>query len=78
MKREVKEESGLEFEPEALLSVECQDYSWVRFTFGGRIVGGELKTLAQADRESLQAQWQPQDRAELLHTVRSMYSDGYS
>lgn len=76
VKREVKEESGLDFEPEALLSVECQAYSWVRFTLGGRIVGGHLKTVAQADRESLQAQWQPVDTAELLQTVSSIFSDG--
>ena len=70
VKREVKEESGMDFEPEALLAVECHAHSWVRFTLGGRIVGGALKTPAQADRESLQAQWQPVDRAELLQTVR--------
>lgn len=71
VKREVKEESGLDFEPETLLSVECQSYSWVRFTLGGRIVGGQLKTVAQADKESLQAQWHPVDKAKLLQTVRS-------
>ena len=70
VKREVKEESGMDFEPEALLAVECHAHSWVRFTLGGRIVGGALKTPAQADRESLQAQWQSVDRAELLQTVR--------
>ena len=72
VKREVKEESGLDFEPEALLSVECHAHSWVRFTLGGRIVGGDIKTAAQADQESLQAQWQPADRAELLQTVSCM------
>lgn len=76
MKREVKEESGLDFEPETLLSVECQSYSWVRFSLGGRIVGGQLKTVAQADKESLQAQWYPVDQDKLLQTVRSIYSDG--
>ena len=70
MKREVKEEAGLDFEPEALLSVECHAHTWVRFTLTGRIVGGALKTTAEADEESLQAQWQPLDRTELLDTVR--------
>ena len=69
VKREVKEESGLDFEPEALLSVECHAHTWVRFTLGGRIVGGDLKTVAQADQESLQAQWYPADTAELPQTV---------
>lgn len=73
VKREVKEESGLDFEPEALLSVECHAHSWVRFTLGGRIVGGDLKTVSQADRESLQAQWQPADIEELLQTVSCVY-----
>ena len=35
MKREVKEEAGLEFEPQALVCVETQGMSWVRFTFSG-------------------------------------------
>ena len=69
VRREVKEESGLNFEPEALLCVECHAHSWVRFTLGGRIVGGALKTVAEADRESLQAGWQPAEKKELLHTV---------
>ena len=69
VKREVKEESGLDFEPETLLCVECHAHSWVRFTLGGRIVGGALKTVAEADKESLQAQWQPMDQRELLHSV---------
>ncbi|CAI8058006.1 8-oxo-dGDP phosphatase NUDT18 [Geodia barretti] len=69
VKREVKEESGLDFEPEALLCIECHAHSWVRFTLGGRIVGGALKTVAEADRESLQAQWQPAEKTKLLHSV---------
>ena len=35
MKREVKEEAGLEFEPEAMICVKTQGMSWVRFTFTG-------------------------------------------
>jgi hypothetical protein len=30
---------------------------WFRFTFIARIIGGSLKSLDQADRESLQANW---------------------
>ena len=36
VKREVLEESGLEFEPEALIAVECGSYQWVRFTLTGQ------------------------------------------
>lgn len=32
----------------------------------GRIVGGELKTLAQADKESLQAKWLPVNEEEMI------------
>ena len=35
VRREVKEEAGLEFEPQALVCVETQGMSWVRFTFSG-------------------------------------------
>ena len=35
VKREVKEEAGLEFEPQAMICVETQGMSWVRFTFTG-------------------------------------------
>ena len=69
MKREVKEESGLDFEPEGLIAVECHSHYWVRFTLGGRIVGGSLKTPAQADRESIQAKWQPAEKEQLMRTV---------
>ncbi len=33
--REVIEESGLVFEPQALIAVECCSFQWVRFTFTG-------------------------------------------
>lgn len=59
MKREVLEETGLEFEPSALLSVEFQSLYWIRFTFTGQITGGELKTEEKADKESLRSQWIP-------------------
>ncbi|XP_054163088.1 8-oxo-dGDP phosphatase NUDT18-like [Oppia nitens] len=57
VKREVAEETGLDFEPTTLLMVECTSGIWFRFTFTGRVVGGQLKSVAQADKESLQAQW---------------------
>ncbi len=31
----MKEESGLEFNPRALIAVEFQTFSWIRFTFVG-------------------------------------------
>lgn len=34
-KREVEEESGLTFEPEAVIFVECQSCQWVRVTLAG-------------------------------------------
>ena len=53
------EESGLEFEPNALLTVEFQSLNWIRFMFTGPVTGGELKTEERVDSESLQAQWIP-------------------
>ena len=70
VKREVLEESGFEFEPEALICVESQSYFWVRFTFAGRISGGSLKTPEQADKESLQAGWFPADTKRLKKEVQ--------
>jgi len=35
VKREVKEEAGVDFEPQALIFVETQGMSWVRVTFAG-------------------------------------------
>ena len=37
MKREVKEETGVEFEPEALIAVELGSHKWVRFTLTGEL-----------------------------------------
>ena len=61
----MKEETGLDFAPEGLISVECHGYHWVRFTLGGRVVGGTLKTPAQADSESIQAKWQSLEEEEM-------------
>ena len=37
--REVKEESGLEFEPSTLVLLEFGGGHWYRFTFTGRVTG---------------------------------------
>lgn len=55
--REVLEETGLKIECTTLLTVECAGGNWIRFVSTGIIVGGSLKTPAQADKESLQAKW---------------------
>ena len=55
--REVLEETGLEVEVTTLLQVESAGGSWYRFVLTGRVVGGRLKTPADADSESLQAKW---------------------
>lgn len=57
VKREVNEETGLDFEPSSLLMVESAQGQWYRFVFVGDVIGGELKTVARADSESLQASW---------------------
>ncbi|XP_032656784.1 8-oxo-dGDP phosphatase NUDT18 [Chelonoidis abingdonii] len=57
MKREVKEETGLECEPLTLLAVEERGPIWIRFVFLARPTGGTLKAPQDADAESLQARW---------------------
>ncbi|CAH1709126.1 8-oxo-dGDP phosphatase NUDT18 [Aphis gossypii] len=57
VKRECLEETGLEMELITLLSVEAASKAWFRFIFTGNVIGGCLKTPAQADSESLQAKW---------------------
>lgn len=57
VKREVLEETGLHMQPTTLLAVETASGSWFRFVFTGDVIGGTLKTPAQADSESLQAKW---------------------
>ncbi|XP_004591515.2 8-oxo-dGDP phosphatase NUDT18 isoform X1 [Ochotona princeps] len=59
LRREVKEEAGLQCEPVTLLAVEERGPSWVRFVFLARPTGGILKTSKEADAESLQAGWFP-------------------
>lgn len=55
VKREVLQETGLQFEPTTLLKVESSHGTWFRIVYTGNIVGGQLKTVARADQESLQA-----------------------
>uniref|UniRef100_A0A8B9R3L8 Nudix hydrolase 18 n=1 Tax=Anas platyrhynchos TaxID=8839 RepID=A0A8B9R3L8_ANAPL len=57
LRREVKEETGLECEPLTLLALEERGPAWLRFVFLARPTGGTLKTLEDADAESLQAKW---------------------
>ena len=65
VKREVLEESGFEFEPEALIAVQRMDRRRVRFGVAGRVIGGSLKTKDQADGESTQAGWFTTDTSQL-------------
>ncbi|NXI70877.1 NUD18 phosphatase, partial [Anseranas semipalmata] len=65
LRREVKEETGLECEPLTLLALEERGPAWVRFVFLARPTGGTLKTLREADAESLQARWWDGDPAAL-------------
>ncbi|XP_073955441.1 8-oxo-dGDP phosphatase NUDT18 [Choristoneura fumiferana] len=55
--REVLEETGLHCNPTTLLVVETAGGLWYRFVLTGQVTGGELKTPAKADKESLQAKW---------------------
>ncbi|XP_047990280.1 8-oxo-dGDP phosphatase NUDT18 [Leguminivora glycinivorella] len=55
--REVLEETGLHCDPTTLLVVETAGGMWYRFVLAADVTGGELKTPARADKESLQAKW---------------------
>ncbi|NXD32529.1 NUD18 phosphatase, partial [Spelaeornis formosus] len=57
LRREVREEAGLLCEPLTLLALEERGPAWIRFAFLARPTGGTLKTLEDADAESLQATW---------------------
>lgn len=57
LRREVKEEAGFDCQPITLLVVQEQGPQWIRFVFLARITGGSMKTLTEADQESLQASW---------------------
>ena len=57
VKRECQEEAGLLAEPLALCCVEINSkHLWFRFTFLAKC-SGKLKTIEQADDESLMAEW---------------------
>ncbi|KAK7087337.1 8-oxo-dGDP phosphatase NUDT18-like [Littorina saxatilis] len=56
-KREVKEEAGLDCDIVTLLHVHFGCARWMRLSFFGVVTGGQLKTLAEADEESLQAEF---------------------
>lgn len=55
--REVLEETGLAFQPISIICVDSQGTSWFRFTFVGLITGGNLKSLKDQDKESMEAGW---------------------
>lgn len=55
--REVLEETGIQTEMTTLLGIEAAGGSWIRFILTGRVLGGNLKILSEADQESMQAKW---------------------
>lgn len=58
VRREVLEETGLNFEPTSLICVDdSRILSWQRFNFTGNVTGGELKKINDADKESMEAGW---------------------
>ncbi|CAM4714468.1 unnamed protein product [Leuciscus chuanchicus] len=62
LKREVKEEAGIDCQPITLLQIQERGPNWVRFTFLAEKTGGSLKKPEQENAESLQAQWYDRDR----------------
>ncbi|XP_062995273.1 8-oxo-dGDP phosphatase NUDT18 [Elgaria multicarinata webbii] len=72
MQREVQEETGLQCQPRTLLAVEERGPGWIRFVFLARHTGGTLKTLQEADAESLQAQWWDRERPNLSLRARDI------
>ena len=55
--REVREETGLNFQPISIICIDSQETHWFRFTFVGKITGGKLKSLEEEDSESMEAGW---------------------
>ncbi|XP_043103507.1 8-oxo-dGDP phosphatase NUDT18-like isoform X2 [Puntigrus tetrazona] len=68
LKREVREEAGIDCQPITLLQIQEKGPSWIRFAFLAEKTGGSLKTPEEADAESLQAQWY--DRESLPKNIR--------
>ncbi|VDK44252.1 unnamed protein product [Anisakis simplex] len=66
--REVLEESGYKCELEELLCMQVQGSGWYRFAFYCNVIGGERKTVA--DAESLSSNWFPVEdvRAKKIET----------
>ncbi|XP_067269305.1 8-oxo-dGDP phosphatase NUDT18-like isoform X2 [Pseudorasbora parva] len=61
LKREVKEEAGIDCQPITLLQINEKGQNWVRFTFLAEKTGGSLKLPEQENADSLQAQWYDRD-----------------
>jgi ADP-ribose pyrophosphatase YjhB (NUDIX family) len=73
--REAKEETGYLIEPLMISTIEIDELAlWFRITFIARIVGGKLKTLKEADTESLQANWFSIDELNLQSTFSILRS----
>ncbi|KAL0186506.1 hypothetical protein M9458_018176, partial [Cirrhinus mrigala] len=68
LKREVKEEAGIDCKPITLLQIQEKGPSWIRFAFLAEKTGGSLKTPEEANADSLQAQWY--DRESLPKNIR--------
>ncbi|VDM48370.1 unnamed protein product [Toxocara canis] len=66
--REVLEETGYKCDPEELLCLQVQGSGWYRFAFYCSVIGGERKTVA--DAESLASDWFPVEdvRAKKIET----------
>ncbi|CAD5115855.1 DgyrCDS4795 [Dimorphilus gyrociliatus] len=69
IRRECKEEAGIDFQPTAIVRVDS-DGSWFRFTFVGEIIGGQLKSLEEKDNESLQAKFIKQSQLNNQYILR--------
>uniref|UniRef100_A0ABM5EQ00 8-oxo-dGDP phosphatase NUDT18 isoform X1 n=2 Tax=Pogona vitticeps TaxID=103695 RepID=A0ABM5EQ00_9SAUR len=74
LRREVQEETGLLCQPVTLLAVEERGPAWIRFVFLARPDGGILKTLQEADAESLQARWWNRETPALPLRARDILS----
>ncbi|XP_016429594.1 8-oxo-dGDP phosphatase NUDT18-like [Sinocyclocheilus rhinocerous] len=68
LKREVKEEAGIDCQPITMLQIQEKGPSWIRFAFLAEKTGGSLKTPEEANADSLQAQWY--DRESLPKNIR--------
>lgn len=85
--REVLEETGISAEMTTLLGVEAAGGTWIRFILTGRVLGGNLKSLSEADEESMQGKWvsdlndlqlRANDIISLIETARNYKNRGTS